>query len=159
MKWSRSLSARFAAAGALALMLAAPVSAAPIARISAVVESGVSPAGMVRQGLPRYLAAELARAGADGFPPGAQLELVIREIYLSHDGGMPFGTTNDFSSMPDSITGVTRVLDSRGRVLVERRAFATSAPDSGGFGPGNEARRVDALLRALAYWVARDIAR
>ncbi len=53
MKWSRSLSARVAAAGALALMLAAPVSAAPIARISAVVESGVSPAGMVRQALPR----------------------------------------------------------------------------------------------------------
>ncbi|MCA3629087.1 MAG: hypothetical protein IOC35_02045, partial [Methylobacterium sp.] len=109
--------------------------------------------------LPRYLATELARARADGFPPGARLELVIREIYLSHDGGMPFGTTNDFSPMPDAITGVTRVLDSRGRVLVERRAFATSAPDSGGFGPGSEARRVDALLRALAYWVARDIAR
>jgi hypothetical protein len=144
----------------MALLGFAPAHAAPLARISTVVEAGVAPgAGLVRQGLPRYLAAELARAGADGFPPGTRLELVIREIYLSHDGGMPFGVTNDFSPMPDAITGVTRVLDARGNVLLERRAFATSAPDSGGIGPDNATRRVDALMRALAYWVAREIAR
>ncbi|MCU0819995.1 MAG: hypothetical protein MUF11_11960 [Beijerinckiaceae bacterium] len=159
MRWSRSLSAKVAA-GALALLGAAPALAAPLARISTVVEAGVAPgAGLVRQGLPRYLAAELARAGADGFPAGTRLELVIREIYLSHDGGMPFGVTNDFSPMPDAITGVTRLIDARGNVLLERRAFATSAPDAGGFGPDNAARRVDALMRSLAYWVARDIAR
>lgn len=158
MRWSRSLSVK-AAAGALALLLAAPVLAAPFARISAGVESGVSPAGMVQQGLPRYLAAELARSGGGAFPAGARLDVRVNEIYLSHDGGLPFGPANDFSPMPDAITGVTRVLDARGNVILERRAYATSSPDSGGFGPNNEMRRVDALLRSLAYWVARDIAR
>ncbi len=159
MRWSRSLSAKVAA-GALALLGAMPAFAAPIARISTVVDAGVAPgASMLRQGLPQYLSAELARAGANGFPPGTRVELRISEVYLSHDGGMPFGVTTDFSPMPDAITGVTRVLDARGKVLSERRAFATSAPDAGGMGPDNAARRVDSLMRALAYWVARDLAR
>lgn len=160
MRWSRSLSAKVVAAGALALFWAAPAFAAPLARISAIVDAGVAPgAAMLRQGLPQYLSAELARAGAQGFPPGTRLELRISEVYLSHDGGMPFGPSNDFSPMPDAITGVTRLIDARGNVLLERRAFATSAPDIGGFGPDNAARRVNALMRSLSYWVAREISR
>jgi hypothetical protein len=158
MRWSRSLSGKLAT-GLLALVLAAPVVAAPLARISAVAESGVHPAEPVRQALPRYLASELARAGAEGLPPGMRVEIRIREIYLSHDGGTAHGVANDFSPMPDAITGVTRLFDARGQVLAERRAFATSAADSGGIGPDGDPRRLDALLRALAYWVARDIAR
>lgn len=154
MKWWRSLSVKAVQAVCLALAIGAAgtAQAAPLTKVGVVLEPGVAPGEPIRRGLPGYLAAELAKREQD-FPAGSRVEVVIREIYLTHDAGLSFGRT------PDAVSGVTRVLDGRGKVLMEKRAYATISSESSRFDPENEKHRVDALARALAYWVARDLSR
>lgn len=160
MRSWKSLSAKFQIVVALALLAGGVVSAAPLQRVSVTVSSGASPvAGQIRQVLPGYLMQELAEVSGGDFPALARLEIRIDEVYFSHDGGMPFGVTNDFGRMPDAMTGVARVTDAKGKLILQRRAFATSAPDAGGFGANNLVLRTDALMKALAYWVVREVAR
>lgn len=154
MKWWRSLSVKAVRAVCLALAIggAGVAVAAPLTRVNVVLEPGVAPTEPIRRVLPGYLAAELAKREQD-FPAGSRVEIVIREIYLTHDAGLSFGRT------PDAVSGVTRVLDGRGKVLMEKRAFAAVSSESSRFDVEKDSRRVDALARALAYWVARDLSR
>jgi hypothetical protein len=113
--------------------------------------------GHIRQRLPGHLMRELRENDVQGYPPGARLLVIVNEVYLSHDGGMPFGRTRFGMNMPDSIGGAMEVQDARGRVLYARTMLVASPADSGGpgFGPYNESRRVEALMAAMAQWAVR----
>lgn len=146
-------------AAVLMAMAAKAALAQPLTRVGVSVQiQGVTAlAGHIRQRLPVHLMRELREAGIEGYPPGARLMVIVNEVYLSHDGGMPFGRSRFGMSMPDSIGGAMQVQDARGRVLYERTMLVASPADSGGpgFGPYNEARRVEALMAAMAQWAVR----
>jgi hypothetical protein len=150
---------------AAALLVAASKAAIaqPLSRVGVSVRiEGVNAlAGHIRQRLPVHLLRELRETGVDGYPSGARLLVIVNEVYLSHDGGMPFGRSRFGMSMPDSIGGAVQVLDAGGRVLFERTMLVASPADSGGpgFGPYNESRRVEALMAAMAQWAVRYVRR
>lgn len=157
MKWWRSLSASLALLASL--MLATPAAQAQSrnpGRI--VVEVPHLGAGMLanrlRAALPRAVAAELASTGNAIIPPGGRLVIRIREVYLA-----TAEPSEDFGglSMGDAIDGDVLIYDAQGRLVARRDAAARSPVSAGGFGPilVAEARRVDALIETLAYWIAR----
>ncbi|MGL5447590.1 MAG: hypothetical protein ACRDBL_09795 [Rhabdaerophilum sp.] len=150
----------FTALAAVLMAMAAKMAVAqPLSRVGVSVQiQGVNAlAGHIRQRLPVHLQRELRETGIDGYPAGSRLMVVVNEVYLSHDGGMPFGRSRFGMSMPDSIGGAMQVQDARGRVLYERTMLVASPADSGGsgFSPYNEARRVEALMAAMAQWAVR----
>lgn len=146
-------------AAILSAVAAKSVLAQPLARAGVLVQiEGVTAlAGHIRQRLPVHLMRELRTNDIEGYPVGSRLVVIVREVYLSHDGGMPFGRSRFGMSMPDSIGGMMQVQDARGRVLFERTMLVASPADSGGpgFSPYNEQRRVEALMEAMAQWAAR----
>lgn len=157
MKWWRSRSASFALMASLVLASpAAQAQSRSAGRI--VVEAPDLGAGMLanrlRASLPRAIAAEIASTGNAVIPPGGRLVVRIREVYLA--GAEP---SEDFGglSMGDAIDGEVLIYDAQGRLVARRAAAARSPVSAGGFGPilVAEARRVDALIETLAYWIAR----
>lgn len=146
-------------AAVLMAMAAKTAQAQSLSRVGVLVQiQGVTAlSGHVRQRLPAHLMRELRENDVQGYPAGARLVVTVNEIYLSHDGGMPFGRTRFGMSMPDSIGGIMQVQDARGRILYARTMLVASPADSGGpgFGPYNEARRVEALMAAMAQWAVR----
>jgi hypothetical protein len=146
-------------AAVLMAMATKVVQAQSLSRVGVSVQiQGVNAlAGHLRQSLPAHLMRELRENDVEGYPPGARLVVIVNDIYLSHDGGMPFGRTRFGMSMPDSIGGVMQVQDARGRLLYARKMLVASPADSGGpgFGPYNESRRVEALMAAMAQWAVR----
>lgn len=112
-------------------------------------------AAHIRRAMPAHLSAALKARRIEGYPAGARLVVSVTEIYLSHDGGSPFANGGDDAmAMPDALTGAMRVVDPRGGVIFERRLVVSLPPDSsgGGLSPGNEPRRVEALMEAMADW-------
>lgn len=148
-----------ALAAVLMAMAAKMVVAQPLMRAGVLVQiEGVTAlAGHIRQRLPVHLMRELRASDIEGYPAGSRLVVIVNEVYLSHDGGMPFGRSRFGMSMPDSISGLMQVQDARGRVLYERKMLVASPADSGGpnFSPYNEQRRVEALMEAMAQWAVR----
>lgn len=157
MKWWKSRSASLA-------LLAGLILASPLAQAQPrnpgriVVEAPHLGAGMLanrlRTGLPRAIAAEITSTGNAIIPPGGRLVVRIREVYLaSAEPSEDFGGL----SMGDAIDGEVLIYDAQGRLVARRATAARSPVSAGGFGPilVAEARRVDALIETLAYWIAR----
>lgn len=154
---ARMLALRRGLGLALVVGLAAPATFAQTApRI--VVETphlGAGPvADRIRTTLPRHLAAELARTGNSLAPPGGRVVIRIREVFLASSE-----LTEDLGglSMSDAIDGEAIVQDARGGMISRKPVAARSPVSAGGFGPllAAEARRIDALVETLAYWIAR----
>lgn len=155
---------RFPSGKALALLalvlavigLAPAATARPAPRIG--IELAPLGAGMIasriRAVLPRALAAELAATGSTLVPPGGRIVIRIDKVFLSGDGVFDdYGT----AFMHDAVDGEVRIFDRNGRLVSSRPAKARSPVSAGGTAAILEAerRRVDALMEALAYWVAR----
>jgi hypothetical protein len=157
MKWWRSRSANLALLASL--ILASPVAQAQSRNpVRIVVEAPYLGASMLanrlRGNLPRAITAEIASTGSAIIPPGGRLVIRISEVYLaSAEPSEDFGGL----SMGDAIDGEVLIYDAQGRLVARRAAAARSPVSAGGFGPilVAEARRVDALIETLAYWIAR----
>jgi hypothetical protein len=112
--------------------------------------------------MPDHLREALAGRPLNAYPPGSRLTVRVEEVYLSHDGNLPFaGGGRGGMKMPDFISGSMQVTDARGRVLFERRLEVASPVQAGGpaFRADNEMRRVSAMMAAMADWAVRSAQR
>lgn len=138
-----------------ALLLAAPVAAAPLRAGGAEMAfaGNGAIAAHLRQAIPRHLAQELAAHPIDA-PSGARLVVRITEVFLSADPG---GSADDGGMMMDALDGEALIIDARGAVLARKTVNGRMPPGAGVMDVGSEPRRIEALAESIAYWTVREL--
>lgn len=161
MKSSKSLSAKFAGVlFALGLITAAQarMPAAPRIAVEIATATASGAAVDIRRQLPAAIAAELA-ANPGAVPPGARIVVRITTIFLSSDFGYSGGRRNGGAAMEDGIDGEILLVDSRGRVVMQKPMQSRSPVSAGGsfWTADHERKRVKELVDRFAYWTVRAL--